>query len=108
MWSEGRLKRLLHFLGVIDATRELDHEGHWWSMYDEPWELESLRRSLVVCAPEGPATSLTNGDAGRLISRLQAAEDELEMLRSAVAALLHDMTPHRSPAPTHTLLHRVW
>ena len=65
----------------------------WGSMYDEPWELESLRRSLVMCAPEGPATSLTNGDASRLISRLQAAEDELEMLRSGVAVLLHRTTP---------------
>ena len=63
------------------------------SMYDESWELESLRRSLVMCAPEGPATSLTNGDASRLISRLQAMEEELEMLRSGVAVLLHRTTP---------------
>ena len=51
-------------------------------MYDESWELESLRRSLVMCAPEGPATSLTNRDASQLISRVQAMEEELKMLRS--------------------------
>ena len=65
----------------------------WVSMYDESWELESLRRSLVMCAPEGPATSLTNRDASRLISRVQAMEEELEMLRSGVAVLLHRTTP---------------
>ena len=62
-------------------------------MYDESWELESLRRSLVMCAPESPATSLTNRDASQLISRVQAMEEELKMLRSGVAALLHDTTP---------------
>ena len=62
-------------------------------MYDESWELESLRRSLVMCAPEGPATSLTNRDASRLISRVQAMEEDLEMLRSGVAVLLHRTTP---------------
>ena len=46
--------------------------------------LTNLRRSLVMCAPEGPATSLTNRDASRLISRVQAMEEELEMLRSGV------------------------
>ena len=70
-------------------------------MYDESWELESLRRSLVMCAPEGPATSLTNRDASQLISRVQAMEEELEMLRSGVAVALAP-TPHRSPAPTHS------
>ena len=62
-------------------------------MYAESWELESLRRSLVMCAPEGPATSLTNRDASQLISRVQAVEEELKILRSGVAALLHDTTP---------------
>ena len=63
------------------------------SIYDESWELESLRRSLVMCAPEGPATSLTNRDASQLISRVQAMEEELKMLRSGVAVLLHRTTP---------------
>ncbi len=77
----------------------------WVSMYDEPWELESLRRSLVMCAPEGPATSLTNRDASQLISRVQAMEEELKMLRSGVTALLHDTTPVPRVDGSHSFAH---
>ena len=61
----------------------------------------ALRRSLLTCAPDGPATSLTNRDASQLTSPVQAMEEELEMLRSGVAALFHDTTPV-PPAPTHS------
>ena len=53
----------------------------------------ALRRSLLTCAPDGPATSLINRDASQLTSPVQAMEEELEMLRSGVAALFHDTTP---------------
>ena len=62
-------------------------------MLDEPWELESLRRSLVMCTPDGPATALSNRDAVELIGRLQLLEQELGALRSGVAAALHRNTP---------------
>ena len=71
---------------ILDSNEQVF--GTVGSMYDEPWELESLRRSLVMCAPEGPATSLTNGDASRDAS--------------LGASPRYCMTPHRSPAPTHS------
>ena len=83
---------------ILDSNEQVF--GTVGSMYDESWELESLRRSLVMCAPEGPATSLTNGDASRLISRLQAIEKELEMLRSGSPSSCTAL--HRSPVPTHS------
>ena len=76
---------------ILDSNEHVF--GTVGSMYDESWELESLRRSLVMCAPKSPATSLTNRDASRLISWVQAMEEELKMLRSGVAVLLHRTTP---------------
>ena len=40
VWFESGVKRLLDFLGVIDAACELDHEGHW---YARRIELENPR-----------------------------------------------------------------
>ena len=51
--------------------------------------LERLRRSLVMCDDNGPATALTNRTAMQLIARVQ----RLEELHSGVADLLQQNSP---------------
>ena len=62
-------------------------------MRDESWQLESLRRSLVMCASDRPASALTNGEAAELISRLQELERRLRTLQGGVAELLEATSP---------------
>lgn len=54
-------------------------------------DLEGLRRSLAMSAPDGPATALRNADAVVLVGRVQ----QLESMRDGVERLLSSVRASR-------------
>lgn len=61
--------------------------------YDHPWELEGLRRSLVMWAADGPVTALSNRQATELVEQLQFVEGRLGLLQGGLGDLLERHSP---------------